>query len=211
MFGRAHSKLDRGLDAFERGEWKRARRVLEDAVHEDPRPSGFYHLGLLYWRGLGGTRDKVNAVNCFERAAEDGHSGAETAFGIALRSGAGVEKDNERARTLFRSAAGAGDRDAMVQLATMSDPEDARRWMLRASELGHAPAMMHLSDMLMHNDPVEALSWLYCAVSLSADDAARKRAAALAREMSAAEIDAAQKAGRVYAKDIVQRAKDGRH
>lgn len=209
MFG-SRSKLDRGLDAFERSEWKRARRLLEDALHEDPRPSGFYHLGLLYWRGLGGVRDKANAVHCFERAAEDGHSGAETAYGMALRSGAGAPKDTERARTLFRSAAGAGDKEAMIQLATMSEPEDARRWMLRAAELGHAPAMLYLSEMLMQNDPVEALSWLYCAVALSADDAARKRAAALAREMSANEIDAAQKAGRAYARDIQQRAKDRR-
>ena len=72
----------------------------------------------------------------------------------------------------------------MVQLATMSEPDDARRWLMRASELGYAPAMMHLSDMLMQRDPVEALSWLYAAVTLSGDDAARKRAAALAREMT---------------------------
>jgi TPR repeat protein len=129
---------------------------------------------------------------------------------MALRSGAGVRKDNEAARALFRSAAGAGDRDAMVELATMSEPDDARRWLLRASELGHAPAMLHVSDMLMRNDPVEALSWLYASVTLSGDDAARKRAAKLAREMTAAEIEAAQKAGRMYAKEIQQRARERR-
>jgi hypothetical protein len=209
MFG-SRSKLDRGLDAFERGEWRRSRRLLEDSLHDDPRPSGFYHLGLLYWRGLGGPRKKTDAVHCFERAADDGHSGAETAYGIALRSGAAGVKDVEKARALFRSAAGVGDREAMIQLAAMSDPEDARRWMLRASELGHAPAMLYLAEMLMQDDPVEALTWLYCAVALSGDDASRKRAAALAREMSAAEIEAAQRAGRAYARDIEQRAKDGR-
>jgi uncharacterized protein len=208
MFGR--SKLDRGLDAFERREWKRARRLLEDALQDEERAGGFYHLGLLYWRGLGGPAEKEAAVQCFERAADLGHSGAETAFGIALRSGAGVEKDVERARTLFRSAAGAGDRDAMIQLATMSEPEDARRWLMRASELGHAPAMLYLSDMLMQRDSVDALAWLYAGVTVSGDDAARKRAKALAREMTADEISAAQKAGRMYAKDIQQKARDAR-
>jgi uncharacterized protein len=206
MFGR--SPLDRGLDAFEKREWKRARRLLEDAMREEERPNGFYHLGVLYWRGLGGPVEKQAAAQCFERAAELGHVGAETAYGIALRSGVGVAKDNEKAQALFRSAAGAGDRDAMIQLATMSEPDDARRWLLRASELGHAPAMLHLSDMLMRRDPVEALSWLYAGVALSGDEPARKRAKALAREMTAAEIDAAQKAGRAYAKDIQQRARD---
>jgi hypothetical protein len=62
----------------------------------------------------------------------------------------------------------------------------------------------------MQKDPVEALSWLYAGVTLCGDDAARKRAKALAREMTAAEIETAQKAGRVYAKDIQQRARDAR-
>jgi len=209
VFG-ARSKTDRGLDAFERGEWRRSRRLLEEALQQENRPTGFYYLGQLYWRGLGGPQDQVAAVQCFEHAAEDGHSGAETAHGIALRSGAGVSKDVEKARALFRSAAGAQDREAMVQLAALSDPDDARRWLLRAAELGHAPAMMQLSDTLMQNDPVEALSWLYCAVALAANDAARKRASQLAKEMTAAEIDAAQKAGRAYARDIQNRERERR-
>jgi TPR repeat protein len=210
VFGRAASKLDRGLDAFERREWRRARRLLEEAMMEEERAAGHYHLGVLYWRGLGGDVDRVAAVDCFGRAAHDGHPAAQTAYGIALRSGVGVRKDIEAARGQFRSAAGAGDREAMVQLATLSDPEEARHWLLRASELGHAPAMLHLADMLMRNDPIEALSWLYASVALSGNDAARKRAGALAQEMSAAEIESAQKAGRLYAKDIRERGKERR-
>lgn len=204
MFG-GRSKLDKGLDAFEKSEWKRARKLLEDALQDEPRPAGFYHLGLLYWRGLGGDVDKAAGADCFERGAEFGHPGAQTAYGIALRTGVGVVKNNEAALTQFRSAAGGGDREAMVQIATMSEPDDARRWLMRASELGYAPAMTHLSDMLMKRDPVEALSWLYAAVTLAADDAARKRAAALAAEMSAKEIEQAQKIGRDYAREIRDR------
>ncbi len=201
MFG-SRSKLDKGLDAFEKNDWKRPRKLLEAPLQDDPRPAGFYHLGLLYWRGLGGSVDKAAAVDCFSRGSEFGHPGAQTAYGIALRSGSGVAKNNDEAHTQFRSAAGAGDREAMVQLATMSEPDDARRWLMRASELGYAPAMIHLSDMLMQRDPVEALSWLYAAVTLSAHDAARKRATALAAEMSATEIEQAQKFGREYAREI---------
>jgi TPR repeat protein len=208
MLGR-RSKLDKGIDAFEKGEWKRSRKLFEEALQDEPRPTGFYHLGLLYWRGLGGSVDKEAAVECFERGSEFGHPGAQTAYGIALRSGVGAVKNNVEARTQFRSAAGAGDREAMVQLATMSEPDEARRWLMRASELGYAPAMTHLSDMLMERDPVEALSWLYAAVTLAADDPARKRAAALAKEMTAKEIEHAQKIGREYAREIRDRI-DGR-
>ncbi|MBL8530683.1 MAG: sel1 repeat family protein [Hyphomonadaceae bacterium] len=205
LFGPDRSALDRGLDAFERRDWKRARRLLEDALQDEERAVGHHYLGLLYWRGLGGPRQVGAAVDCFARAADMGYPPAQTAYAMALRSGMGVGRDAEAARALYQSAAGAGDRAAMVELATMSDPGEARYWLKRASELGHAPAMMHYSDLIFRDDPVEALAWLYAAVAVAGEDAARKRAAALAREMTAKEIDAAQKAGRLYAKDI-QRA-----
>lgn len=199
-------KLNHGLDAFERRQWKRARRLLEAALAEEERATGHYYLGLLYWRGLGGERNVAAAVDCFARAADDGHPGAQTAYGIALRSGVGVIKNDEEARRQFRAAAGAGDGEAMVQLATMSEPDDARYWLLRASELGYAPAMLHLSDTVMRYDPVDALAWLYANVALTGSEDARDRAAALAKQMTADEIDAAQKAGRLYARDVEQRA-----
>jgi TPR repeat protein len=98
----------------------------------------------------------------------------------------------------------------MVQLASMNDTDEARHWLRRACEIGYAPAMLHYADFLMQRDPVEALSWLYAGVALSGHDAARKRAAALAREMSASEIDTAQKAGRLYAKEIRTRVRETR-
>jgi TPR repeat protein len=114
----------------------------------------------------------------------------------------GIGKDNDGARAQFRAAAGAGDCDAMVQLATMGDPEEHRHWLRRASELGHAKAMRHYADALMHENAEEALAWLYAATALSGDDAARGRAMALAREMDAREISMAQKRGRAILKRI---------
>lgn len=199
---RGGTLLDRGLDAFEHKNWGRARKLLEEALQRDPRAVGFYHLGLLYWRGLGGEADKPAAVDCFARGAGDGHAGAQTAYGIALRSGVGVLKDGELARTQFRMAAGADDCEAMVQLAAMSEPEEARRWLTRACELGYAPAMLDLADLLLESDPEGALAWLYAGVALGGDEDARKRAATLAKELSAAEIEAAQRLGRERFKQI---------
>lgn len=200
------ARADRGLDAFQRRSWKSARRLFELAGAKR-RASGDYHLGVLYWRGLGGPRDLSAAVACFQSAAAQGHAAAQTAFGVALRSGVGVEKNNEAALAQYRLAAGAGDCDAMVQLATMHDPAEARHWLQRAAELGHGPAMLLLSDMLMRGDPVEALAWLYADVAVTGDETALQRAHALAREMTGAEIAAAQKTGRSYAKSIQTRLK----
>jgi TPR repeat protein len=207
LFGPSPTKLEKALAAFRRRDWRRARRLFEQADIEHPTATGDYHLGLLEWRGLGGPRDVRAAVDCFARASEAGHPAAQTAYGIALQAGIGAAKDNDAARELFRLAASAGDADGMVQLAMMSEPEDARSYLVRASELGNPSAMLHLSSMLMRDEPVEALAWLYASVAISGDDACRKRAAALAREMSAKEIEAAQKAGRMYAKDIHNRTR----
>jgi hypothetical protein len=207
LFGPSPTKLDKALAAFRRQDWRRARRRLEQADVEHPTATGDYYLGLLEWRGLGGVRDARAAVDCFARAAEGGHPAAQTAYGIALRSGVGVAKDDDAARELFRLAASSGDAEGMVQLASMSDGDEARNYLVRASELGNPSAMLHLSNLLMHEDPVEALAWLYASVTVSGDHSCRKRAAALAREMSAKEIEAAQSAGRAYAKDIQGRAR----
>jgi len=203
MFGAERSDLDKGLDAFNGRHWRKARRLLEDAVAgEQSRPVADYHLGLLYWRGLGGERDVAVAARCFNRAAQSGHAAAQTALAMALQSGVGVPKDLAQARMLFRSAAGAGDLDAMVQLALISDRAEARRLLERASDAGHAAAMRHLSDILIDEDAVEALALLYANVALSGNHAVSRHAEALAREMTAAEIDAAQKRGRDILKKL---------
>jgi TPR repeat protein len=206
LFGQDISKTEKGVAAFKRREWKRAWRFLEYAAEDSDNPRREYYLGLLYWRGLGTPRDTRVAVTHFSRAAEMDHAAAMTAYGMALRSGVGAPKDAETAHQLFRLAAAAGDPEAMTQLASMSERGDAQHWLIRAAELSHPTAMLDLSDLLMGDDPVEALAWLYASVTLTGNDACRKRAAELAREMSAAEIVAAQKAGRMYAKDIRAKA-----
>jgi TPR repeat protein len=202
MSGRRPTQLDKGLDAFEQQRWRQARRQLEAALPEEPRAAGQYALGLMYWRGLGGPANKNAAVDCFARAATDSHAGAQAAYGIALRSGVGVAKDNDAARAQFRAAAGAGDCEAMVQLAAMSEPSEHRQWLKRAAELGYPKAMRLYADELMREHAVDALAWLYATVAVSGDQAARERAVALAHEMDAVEIVGAQSEGRAIAKRI---------
>ena len=73
------------LDAFERREWKRARRLLEEALQDEDRADRAAIISaLLYWRGLGGAADKAAAVDAFARAADDGH--ARRADGVRHRA-----------------------------------------------------------------------------------------------------------------------------
>jgi len=206
LFGPSPTRTDKGVEAFKKRRWKDAWRLLEDAAEDGENARREYYLGLLYWRGLGVPRDTHIAVTHFSRAAELDHAAAMTAYGMALRAGVGAPKDPETARQLFRLSAAAGDPDAMTQLASMSDRADAQHWLVRAAEMGNATAMLDLADLLMHDEPIEALAWLYASVTLTGNDGCRKRARDLAREMTAAEIDAAQKAGRMYAKDVRAKA-----
>jgi TPR repeat protein len=202
MFGLGKSDLDKGLDAFQAKLWKRARKHLEQAAAEAPTATGDYHLGLIFWRGLGGERVAHAAVACFERAALQGHVAAQTAYGAALRSGVGVRQDVDEARKLFRSAAGGDDLEAMLQLSTLCQGEEQIRWLTRAADMGHPGAMRALAELLIAEQPVEALAWLYAAAAIAPSEEGRKRAADLAAEMSAAEIDTAQKAGRVIVRNL---------
>lgn len=202
MFGLGKSDLDKGLEAFDQKVWKRARKHLQDAAVEAPTANGDYHLGLLFWRGLGGERDLNAAARCFERAALHGHVASQTAYGVALRSGMGVRQDVEEARKLFRSAAGGDDLEAMLQLSTLCEGEEQIRWLTRSSEMGHPGAMRALAELVLAEQPVEALSWLYASAAIHPTEEIRKRAAELAREMSAEEIDTAQKAGRRVVRDL---------
>jgi TPR repeat protein len=196
------SLLDQGLDAFAKRRWRNARRRLEEAAHEEHRPTAEYHLGLLYWRGLGGPRDPQSAVYCFRRAAESGHAAAQTALGLALQAGVGTPKDEAEARDWFRSAAGAGDVAAMTQLARHSSAHDALSLLERAAETGYADAMRNLSEMMLHIDVIEALTWLYVSAVWNSDEIASERATKLAKEMTASEIAAAQKRGRAFLKKL---------
>ncbi len=198
------SRADRALDAFQRRNWKAARRLFEEIGHAR-RAGEDYHLGLLYWRGFGGDRDVKAGAACFRRAAEQGHAAAQTAFALALRSGVGVAKDEAAATSLFRLAAGAGDCDAMVELAALSGPDEAIVLLRRAVDLGHPPAMRRLADLVMRHDPVGALALLYAEAAMTGDDGARARAAELAREMNPAEITQAQRAGRAHADAAAKR------
>lgn len=210
MFGFAASALDRGLEAFAQRDWKGARRLLNQVSPERQSPQGDYALGLLYWRGLGGPRDLTRAAEHFARAAADGHVAAQTAYGIALSAGVGVARDEEEARRLFRAAAAGDDMDAILHLASLSEGEEAEHWLKRAADMGHPGAMRVLSDILVETAPVEALSWLYASSSLLNDDAARRRAIALAEELSADQVEAARRIGRNVVKRRFREARNRR-
>jgi TPR repeat protein len=204
------SELDKGLDAFAKKQWKKARAHLEDARAEGARAVCDYHLGLLYWRGLGGEIDAASALRCLRRAADDGHAAAQTTLALALEETARTDADRREAESLFRSAAGAGDPAAMTELSSFCSRADALDLLERASAKGHPPAMRRLSDLWLEEDVAEALAWIYVAAGMTGDAETIRRAKTIADEMTAREISAAQKLGKNRLKRLRKEAKAAR-
>lgn len=155
------------------------------------------HCGSLTWcdsgagvEGIACTASKAGISPCtrakielqmahwYRKAAEQGHTGAQSALGQLLASGGGGEpgasakvRDREAVRWLKR-AAQAGNATAMVGLAAMMaegrggnrDEVGAVRWLTRASQLGSPHAQYNLANMLFsgrgcRKDPGLAAQW----------------------------------------------------
>jgi TPR repeat protein len=75
-----------------------------------------YDLGLLYDEGEGVTKDVVQAVGWFRKAAEQGSAVAQTHCGVMYEGGLGVPKDESTAVEWYRKAAEQGFADAQYYL-----------------------------------------------------------------------------------------------
>jgi len=79
-----------------------------------------YHLGLLYARGIGVTRDYIRARKWLGEAARQGHPKAQFFLGQMYMFGDGGAKDLETATLWFWLATSLGDRYAKDSLRVMT-------------------------------------------------------------------------------------------
>jgi TPR repeat protein len=160
-------------------------------------------IGLKYLEG--GHSDAL-AAHWLSRAADHGNAVAENALGALYQSGRGVGADPAKATRLYLSAAGQGNRHAMSNLAVlyagagdgMKDFSEASRWFERSASLGYVDAQFNLAVLYERGDGVpqsllDAYKW-YAIAAQSGDAIAKTRADAIATQLSAEELSAAQKA-----------------
>lgn len=102
-----------------------------------------YSLGEMYQDGRGVPEDIGEALNCFRKAAEKGHSSAMVKLGKAYETGEGVKPDAQESVRWFQKAADADDGDGMYNLAlcyrkgqgVQVDTNEAAKWLLRATQV----------------------------------------------------------------------------
>lgn len=178
------TQVDQGISAYQKGDYKLARKWLSsDAAADDPR--GWYYLGQLYQNGQGGfDLDLKRAEKLYHQAAEQGQSDAMLALADLYSRGAGVTPNLAVARVWYEKAAKAGSVNGMVHLADdlagkyglPPDYDRARVWYEQAAATGSAEAMVGLGSIYRNGwgvdvNRVEALKWYRLAVQYGSQEA----------------------------------------
>ncbi len=174
------------------------------------RPDAELMIGLKYLSGDGVTKNDVEAAKWIGRSAEHGNAVAEYWLGSLLQHGRGVTVDPAQALSWYQKAAAQGNRKAMHNLAIayangMGAPKDfmvAARWFSQAAQLGYVDSQFNLAVLYERGDGVpqsllDAYKW-YSIAAAQGDAESKARLDAIATQLSADDLAAAQKAAQVF-------------
>ena len=104
----------------------RANKLYREAIEvDDHAPAALFNLGLSYFKGTAGEISVATALSFWQRAAVQGHAGAQYRVGWAFDTGTeGVEQNYELAAKSYQRAADQGHVGAMVNLSILYDNGD---------------------------------------------------------------------------------------
>ncbi|MGA2224972.1 MAG: PDZ domain-containing protein [Syntrophobacteraceae bacterium] len=131
-----------------------------------------FGLASMYFNGWGVPKDYAEALQWFQKAAEQGYAEAQVNLGGMYFNGQGVEQDYAEAVKWFQKAADQGDTNAQNNLGVMyskgqgvpKDYVEAVKWFQKAAKLGYAEAQYNLGLAFANGQGVprndaEALAW----------------------------------------------------
>jgi hypothetical protein len=163
---------------------------------EKGEAEGQLNLGICY------TKDQVQAVSWYRKAAVQGFAPAQTLLGHSYFGGEGVPKDQVQAVSWYRKAAEQGNASAQMSLGECygggkgveKDFVQAVKWYRKASEQGYVLAQYNLGGCYANGegvakDQIEA----YAYWNQGTVEYARKKLAALEKQMTAEQIAAGKK------------------
>jgi TPR repeat protein len=105
--------------AFDKGDYETAFSLwLPLAENGDAEAQNY--LGIIYYLGLGTSRDYKKALEWYESAAKAGHADAQRNFADMINFGRGVQKDNYQAYKWYFAASQQGNKKAETQIAVIA-------------------------------------------------------------------------------------------
>lgn len=150
----AASDYERGVEAYQNQDFKRARNFWEDSA-ESGNLSAIFNLGIVLSKGIGGSADPERAVNLFRRAGDAGLAMGQHNLALAYYTGHGVQKDKQRAKTWWERAARQGHAAAQFNLGALlwngdevrKEANEAIKWFRLAAESGDVKAQAFLDTI----------------------------------------------------------------
>ena len=162
-------RLSRALDKAKQGFTE---KLHFRAYHGDTEAQ--FELGEAYYYGWNLPEDQSEAVEWWEKAADQGHIEAHLWLGVAFFNGEGVPANEGIAEDWWECAASLGDAEAQYHVGFIHseidvwwkwyEPGAAAEWLEMAAEQGHAGAQSRLGDMYRRGEGVEqddakAMKW----------------------------------------------------
>ena len=168
------------------------------------------NIGTRYEMGRGVTKDDVEAVKWYRKAADQGNAPAQFYLGFMYAEGNGVAKDEAEAVKWYRKAADQGDAHAQFYLGNRyasgrgvaKDEAEAVKWYRRAAEQNHAVGQSSLAFMYWFGtgvvkDELEAYKWFLLSSS-QGNENARKAMLMLERDLTSAQRTECQRLAREW-------------
>lgn len=163
-------------------------------------------LAEMYYVGRDGVaQDFAEAARWYERLAKQGDARAQSSLGLMYARGYGVPKNLEAARRWWSFAAAQNDPGAQYNLGVIyatgegvaQDYAQAAHWLGQAARRGHVQAqhnlgMLHLEGKGVERDLPRAYFWIKVA-ALQGDEVADTALTAIGREMSADQVQLAER------------------
>jgi TPR repeat protein len=179
------SDLDRGISAYENGDYDTAASVLLPLA-EEGSPVAQRVIGHMYASGHGLGESPRTAVRWYRKAADQGDLEALNALAMMHYAGKGVAVDWVEAARLFQIAAEQGLPEAQYNLGVIYDdghgvPQDtvaAAQWIRSAAEQGYAEAQFYMGlhyCCLDEDNEVLRYMWLSLAANQGHDRAKSAR------------------------------------
>lgn len=153
----------------------------------DGDPIALYEISARYTEGRGTEVKLDEAVKWLKLSSDLDFAPAQYRLGNFYEKGTGVDRDIERARTLYQSSASNGNINAMhnlgVLLASTGNAEDftqAASWFLQAAERGVRDSQVNMAILFARGEGVprnlsESYKWFAIAANQGDADAASKR------------------------------------
>ena len=121
----------------------------------DEEADAHYLMGYCYLKGEGMGKNCIEAVSCFQRAADHEHAEAQYELGSCLLTGKGIPLDYAKGFHYCKLAADQGIRDAAWRVGecytygrgVAEDNSAATRFLKQAADGGHREAAMLLSSL----------------------------------------------------------------